>query len=308
MSYEWTIDPLSVAAVSMASAPAPLTCTARGVEVQHLAWMIRRGLAEGSVKNRRLILGRLRAYLGDVEPSGATEAQVTAFLDARRSGVQSRSGKPLGVGAYRQEVVNLREFYRWLVREGLRVDDPTARLVFPRVPLGLPRPIPDTATQDVMQAVDQDDLVIIALARLAGLRACEIARLAWQHVDLPSRSLLVQNGKGRKQREVPFGDELAEALAGLAHRTGPVVRRKDGRGGHCTDNTISRRGSAILGKAGTLHGLRHRYATALIQATGDLRTTQELLGHSSPTVTQVYTQVGSVQARRAVALIGIRDA
>ena len=300
--YEWTVDPALLGSTVAASAPRVLGSDV-GLEERHMLWLRRRGLAEGTIRTRRYVLARLRVALAPVPPAEVGAEQVQQYLDDRRAGVLS--GRPLGDGAYRCEVVHVREWFRWLVREGVRLDDPTGRVEFPRVPLGLPRPIPDAATRDVMTGALPDDRAILALARLAGLRACEVAGLAWSDVDLPGRLLFVRLGKGRKQREVPMPDELVDVLGALPHRTGPVVRRRDGHAAQCTPNMISKRGSALLGAAGTLHQLRHRYATALVQGTGDLRTTQELLGHSSPNVTQVYTLVGSVQARRAVDLAGM---
>lgn len=267
----------------------------------HIEWLRRRGLSEGTIKNRRIVLRRLARALPCL-PVGATRAHLEAWADAR-----PREGKGLSDGSWRNELIQVREFYRWLIRQEIRSDDPTGRIPMPRLSRTSPRPLSDKVTGPVLTGALPDDAAIIALARFAGLRACEVARLAWTDVDLDDRLLFVRRGKGGHQREVPIGTSLLPFLVALPHRHGPVVRRLDGRSGHCTDNTVSRRGSDLLPDGATMHQLRHAFGTTTYQNSMDLRVVQDLLGHSSPSTTAIYAKTRTGAARQAVDGAGLNS-
>lgn len=268
----------------------------------HLTYARRRGLSEGTIKNRRLALRRLEKYLPCLAV-GATRAHLDAWAQQRPK--DGNKGEGLSDGAWRNELVQVREFYQWLIQQDIRTDDPTSRIPVPRLARRYPRPMSDKVIRTALDSCSTEDAVIIALARFAGLRACEIARLSWSDVDLEERQVFVRKGKGGHQREIPVSATLMDYLTALPHRSGPVVRRLDGRTGHCTDNTISRRGSDLLPEGETLHKIRHSFGTATYQQSKDLRTVQDLLGHSSPSTTALYAKARTAAAREAVESAGL---
>ncbi len=132
------------------------------------------------------------------------------------------------------------------------------------------------------------------------LRVSELVGLNLGDFDFSERWVRVR-GKGRKERQVPFGGKAAEALEKYL-ATREEAKRNEGalflnfRGGRLTDRgarNIVKLYAMVLGGDSTLHphSLRHAYATHLLSAGADLRAIQELLGHASLSTTQKYTQV-----------------
>lgn len=255
----------------------------------------RRNLRPGTITQKRLALRRLDTAVHPTPLLEVSHDQLVAFLD-RLDQPESRA----------TETSHLRTFYRWALIEGLVGVDPAARLVRPRVPRRLPRPMP---TNDLAVALDTAPERVrpwLVLAAYAGLRACEISGLRacdlmWDN-DLPL--LVVDQGKGGHARAVPMGPVVAEELAGLP-RAGWLFPRRDGRPGPAPPHLVSKLANQHLRGLGithTLHTLRHWFATETLRANGgDLRETQELLGHQSPVSTAIYTWTDPRKAAVTVA-------
>lgn len=215
--------------------------------------------------------------------------------------------QPLASQSLRVVTAHVREFYRWAVRENLRNDDPTTRLVTPASHRGLPHPLDDSRLAEALAQATPELAAVLLLARYAGLRACEIARLDWRDVALNGGmpSLIVREGKGGHSRRVTAAKPVIEALLALPHRNGPVIRRQDGCDGYNTAPRISQIAARFMHQCGfaereTLHSLRHSFATAALLASKDIRAVQEELGHRSVATTQIYTLAGSDARRAAV--------
>jgi integrase/recombinase XerC len=268
-----------------------LTPTTSPIDDQHLAWLRVAGRRPLTIKERRAVLRRLARDTGCL-PSGVTAEAYTGWAAHIRSQVSDQT--------WRKIASHARAYYAWLIDVGLRTDDPTRRVPMPPAKRRVPRPVPDRVIVEAMAAADDADRAIIALMRLAGLRAAEVAGLAWHDVDLDDAMLLVREGKGGHQREVPMDDELVKLLTALSHRSEYVICRRDGGRGPNLPSTISKRVSAALGPAWTGHQLRHSFGTTVYRETNDIRTTQILLGHQSLNSTQIYVKARTNAARAAV--------
>lgn len=219
---------------------------------------------------------------------------------------------PIGAASMRVEVSHLRQFYRWIVTEGLRTDDPTTRLIVPKRKDYAAHPLDDAVLAAAFERADAHMAAILGLARYAGLRACEIARLEWRDVRLAAAEpvLHVREGKGGYTRTVHVSKPLVAILRALPERTGPVIPRKNGDGGFNTAARISQRAARFLheemhtehGEA--LHALRHAFGTVMYQRTLDLRAVQEEMGHRTPKTTEVYTRVANRARAAAVEAAG----
>jgi integrase/recombinase XerC len=267
--------------------PAQMSLDA-GVIAKHIEWMRVRELSALTVKNRRCVLANLSRYLGGEPLLYATQADLEAW-QAKRAGVIAPASR-------RNDVSHVRAFFAWVViHERLRSDDPAATLNFPRAPRRYPRPISEAKFLAALTgAPDEATAAILALAGFAGLRAVEIARLDWAEIDVAQSPamLYVARGKGERSRVVPLSPRLVALLETLPYRRGPVIRRLDGAYGYASPNAITKRANRhlhLLGITETLHQLRHRFATAGYAKVRDIRATQELLGHASPTTTAIYT-------------------
>lgn len=264
----------------------------------HLDWMRQRGLAESTVTARRIVLAR-------VARSGGRPVWELSAADLQ----DWRAGLRTGDAAIAADLSHVRMFFRWLAGQGLRDDDPAAGLVVPRLPDRLPRPIPEDRLLAAFEQAPPRIRPMIVLAGWCGLRAKEIALLRRERVcdtQTPPGILVAWDAtKGRRERYVPMSDfVLAEMLPVLPAR-GWVFPRSDGRG-HLTPDHLQHIANSYLHGLGipeTLHSLRHRFATAALDATGNVRTVQELLGHKDLASTAVYTRVTSAAALAAVQAI-----
>lgn len=244
----------------------------------------RRNLRPGTITQKRYALGRLARWL-HAPLLEATHEDLTAYLD-RLDKPESRA----------TELSHLRSFYRWAVVEGLLTVDPTARLIRPRVPRRLPRPMPDGDLAVALDLAPERIRPWLLLAAYAGLRACEVAPLRAEDLlwanDPPL--ILVGEGKGGHMGAVPMAPLLADELRALPSR-GWLFTYRDGRPGHVPPHLVSSRANRYLRDLGithTFHTLRHWFGTQTLRANGgDLRQSQELMRHQSPVSTAIYTWV-----------------
>lgn len=216
-----------------------------------------------------------------------------------------------------------RSLYRWLRRRGRIEHDPADGIGNPRQEQKLPRFLGvDEALRLAKHTDGHADLVIEARDRVivellygAGLRVGELCGLDVARVDVAERSARVL-GKGRKERIVPFGAPAADALtawlalrprllerAGVAAADQPALLL-GARGGRLDPRIVRRVLDARTLAAGSHrsihpHGLRHSYATHLLDGGADIREVQELLGHAQLSTTQRYTHTSLAALQRA---------
>jgi integrase/recombinase XerC len=205
----------------------------------------------------------------------------------------------------RRKMAAVRSWFRFLAREG-RLERNVARLMrTPKIPKSLPAVPTAEQTSALLDAMPgferprvERDMAILELLYGCGLRVSELVGLNFEDIDRSERWLRVR-GKGRKERQVPYGAKSAAALdCYLAMRqapvTGPVFL--GARGGRIGDRQVRAivKLYALLAGADTSlhpHSLRHAFATHLLADGADLRAIQELLGHASLSTTQRYTQL-----------------
>jgi site-specific recombinase XerD len=211
----------------------------------------------------------------------------------------------------------IRSFCRWSIRAGLRPDDPTLFIEFPRKRRSVPRALrTDDLRQLMTSMVEPPDLSQAAAWRwrrnrraahlmlFAGLRLAEAAALAWSDVDMEAGYLIVREGKGGDDRVVPLHRALVGELEQVppGNRNGAVAGNQDGS--HLThrsvENIYRRWMHQRLELPYTAHQLRHSFATQMLHNGGDLRTIQELLGHESLSTTERYLMVDTALKERCV--------
>ena len=217
----------------------------------------------------------------------------------------------------RRKLASVRSFYRYLKREHLTRDDPFGLLRGPRKAKTLPkvlsvdeanqllaRPVEDLAKGRLTEFAARRDAAVLEFLYSTGCRISEACPVRWGDIDF-RRGGLVVRGKGAKERLVILGSraldalrKLRETVAGikpsLADEKAPVFL--GGRFRQITPRFIERRMKRYLEEAElpaglTPHKLRHSFATHLLDAGADLRSVQEMLGHSSLSTTQIYTHV-----------------
>lgn len=236
----------------------------------------------------------LRTYhvtrLGFAFPNGpmsVTFELLVAWLAERRWAPNTRR-------SYR---TSLRAFWGWLMATGRAADSPAHLLPPVRVPRAKPRPAPEVAFASAMRIADDRARLAIMLAGMCGLRRGEIARAQREDMerDLEGWSLRVV-GKGGHERMVPLPDLLVEEIK--ARPVGYLFPSSHGE--HLTPAHLGKLVSANLPGDLTTHTLRHRCATVAYAGTRDLRAVQELLGHSKPETTAIYTAIPDNAVRDAM--------
>ncbi len=205
---------------------------------------------------------------------------------------------------------SLRAFFAHRLRRGDRRDDPTALLAPPKLPRSLPKALSETEIDALLAAPLVDttlglrDRAMFELMYAAGLRVSELVDLPATAVNLRQGVLRV-TGKGSKERLVPLGEESQHWLEKYLAESRPALAAKRslaalfiGASGEAPSRQqfwgLVKRYAAAAGidpKKISPHGLRHSFATHLLNRGADLRALQMLLGHSSLSTTQIYTLV-----------------
>jgi integrase/recombinase XerD len=217
----------------------------------------------------------------------------------------------------------LRQFYGFLVDEGLRPDDPSPALPRPRSRRPLPRLLSHGEVEALFTAAEDEAagerseavrmLVLLELLYGSGLRATELVSLPLSAVPRDAPFLTV-TGKGGQQRMVPVSGRARAALSrwlalGGRGEGSKALFPSTGRQGHLTRVRLFQLLRALAARAGidpekvSPHVLRHAFATHLLEGGADLRVLQTLLGHADIATTQIYTHV---DAARLVALVNAR--
>lgn len=254
----------------------------------------RRALQRSSIIKRMSILRRVTVEL-DKPLRSISFTELRDWTDRLKIGPKSKY----------TYLSHLHAFYEWAIREGLLEVDPTVRIVRPKLRPGLPRPIATVDLEHLIASATLEVSAMVHLAAFAGLRCMEIAALDAPEIMFTAEppAVLVLNGKGGRSRVVPMGATLIEALRGhgVPH-FGPVFRRDNGdRYPAYTISHILRTHIHACGVQASGHQLRHAFATAVYRSSGgDLRMTQELLGHASPSTTAIYAAWSQERAAEVV--------
>ena len=193
---------------------------------------------------------------------------------------------------------------RSLVRHALGPEAVPDAALAPRRPRRLPDAPGKAEVEDVVDSFDTSTALglrnraLVELVYSAGLRSAEAIGLDLGDVDFEQEHVHVRSGKGAKDRVVPLGEEAAHLVALYLERARPQLAR-----GAQNALFLSARGRRL--DTSTLrrlvphpHRLRHAFATHLLEGGADLRTIQELLGHSSLSTTQMYSHVDAKRLRK----------
>ncbi|MDQ3489360.1 MAG: tyrosine recombinase XerC [Acidobacteriota bacterium] len=264
----------------------------------------------------------------ELTPDDLTHLSIRAFLgDLQKRGISKASAA--------RKLAAIRTFARYLRREGVIEDDPSALVGTPKREQRLPAHLGEAEMSRLLEMPDTSeplgrrDRAILELFYASGLRLSELVGLDIEDVNLAGRIVRVL-GKGRKERLVPFNRSTEAALrawlkdweaigSGAPDQTRktspfarPVVKKKKIRvpvflnytGGRLSTRSVDRLVRKYVSACSTRfgispHALRHSFATHLLQRGADLRAIQELLGHSRLSTTQRYTHVNATQMLEA---------
>ena len=263
---------------------------------------------------RGLSANTLDAYRRDLLALGERlAARSITLVNARRADLLDHIASRVEAGARprstARQLSSFRRFYRYLFREGLIGEDPTANIAMPKLGRALPHSLTESdveallAAPDTAEPLGHRDRTMLELLYATGLRVSELVGLRMGQVNL-NQGVVRVVGKGRRERLVPLGDEAQDWLREFV--AGPRADILRGRQTDCLfptrrSDSMTRQAfwyniKRYAKKAGVRkklspHTVRHAFATHLLNHGADLRVVQLLLGHSDVSTTQIYTHV-----------------
>jgi integrase/recombinase XerC len=226
------------------------------------------------------------------------------------------AGQKMEAASRARAVAGVRSFFHWLDRSGQMHNSAVDLLKVPKTSRRLPRPVSESQAHDILELASENatsvwmnlrDQALFTLLYGAGLRLGEALSLTKDDVAQGDR--LTVTGKGNKQRKVPLLPIVQHSLENYLDACPFATKPGDGiflgaRGDRLNPAVAQRSLRALRRQLGlpdsvTPHALRHSFATHLLASGADLRSLQELLGHSSLSTTQLYTHVDAQQLSQA---------
>jgi site-specific recombinase XerD len=271
----------------VASGAAARTVSAYGRDLDQFAeWAGERGLGPDRVGHREV-----RLFAASLTRDGRSPATVA------------------------RKLASVRSFYAFLLRTGRVTQNPADLVAAPKAGRKLPKVLTVAQIEEVLGAVpartplEVRDQAMLELAYSSGLRSAEVVDLDLDSLGLPAGRVKVI-GKGSRHRLVPVGEPAEAAIRRYLEEGRPnllsdpeqqaLFLSRSGR--RLSTSDVSRRLAVRVRKAASAggispHTLRHSFATHLLEGGADLRSIQELLGHSSISTTQVYTHLDTARLR-----------
>jgi integrase/recombinase XerD len=283
---------------------------------------VERGLSANTVQ---AYTRDLRRYAGWCDSRGLTDVEsirandVSDFAASLRHG--DDYGPALSASSSARVVIAVRGFHKFGVREGWTSVDPCVDVQPTAIPKRLPKALSYAEVSAIIEAAGDletahglRDRALLELLYGTGTRISEAVGLDIDDIDFELGTVQV-TGKGDKQRRLPLGEYASAALSAYLVRGRPAFAVK-GRG--TSRVFLNTRGGALsrqsawqiladaarnagIATAVSPHTMRHSFATHLLEGGADVRVVQELLGHSSVTTTQIYTQVTAETLRQVYA-------
>jgi integrase/recombinase XerD len=272
-----------------------------------------RGLAQNSLLAYRTDLTDFSGFLAN-----RNENPETIGTDALRLYMQGLSDEGMTASTAARRLSALRQFFKFLVQENIRKDDPAALLDAPK----RARPLPKLLSEDDVDRLLtearhlRDDpaesarlTALLEVLYATGLRVSELVGLRWPPFGDDARFLVIR-GKGNKERLVPLSEPARQAIEDYAGwrsgfiegKTSPWLFPSRGESGHLTRQRFGQLLKDLAVVAGldpakvSPHVLRHAFASHLLARGADLRAVQKMLGHADISTTQIYTHV--LEARK----------
>jgi len=299
-----------------------------GYLAEFLDWMAARHFSVHTLKNRRIELGYFIDWCE--ERSVRRPDEVTrALLERYRQHVfhyrTKTNDAPLSFQTQTKRLISVRMFFQWLARAHHLLYNPASELELPRAEKRLPRHVLTVAeVEQVINATDvaepsglgiRDRAMLEALYS-TGMRRAELVALRTDDLDLERGTVLIRQGKGKKDRVVPIGERACRWIEKYLYEVRPNYLEAEDTGALF----LAKHGEAMQGKQlsvivkktieaaaldrfrdthpnAACHLFRHACATHMLENGADIRFIQALLGHSDLSTTEVYTRVSILQLK-----------
>ena len=276
-------------------------------------WMGAHGYSPRTIENRQRMLAHLAVWLderGVTRPVDVTRPMLERY-QRWLFHYRKRDGDPLTFRSQSQRLLPVRAFFKWAARQHHMLHNPASEIELPKVEQRLPKPALSAAEAeqvlampDLSTAAGVRDRAMLETLYSTGIRRIELAGLAVFDIDHDRHTLLVRQGKGRKDRLIPIGERalvwIDRYTVEVRHRharepdNGVLFLTGDGNG-FSLDRLTQLAGRYVqtsgVPKQGACHLFRHTLATLMLEGGADLRYVQQMLGHADISTTQIYTHV-----------------
>lgn len=256
------------------------------------------GVSRHTIRMMTGYQARLARDLHPMQPADVTLPDLEQWFAARPEWARETRRSARGA---------VRALFRWAYDAGYMVGDPSAGLRVVKAAAPVPRPVADHVYLAALAAADDRTAIVLMLAAEMGLRRAEVAQIhSSDLLDHSDGFALLVHGKGDKPRVIPMPPHIHAAVRRRLEETGSRgYLLPNSAGGHLTPAYLGVLAARVLPNGVGLHQLRHRFATAAYHHTHDLRSIQQLLGHSSVATTQRYVATDRDTLRGVVAAAGL---
>jgi integrase/recombinase XerD len=291
----------------------------RSYQKAFLEWTLTSGLAESTASIRQRALDGFIVWCAERgldRPQDITRPILQRY-QAHLYHYRKTNGAPLSFNTQTTRLMPIVAFFKWCARENHILNNPASDLVLPTPPRQLPRHLMSVAEiESVLSQADIDtpsgvrNRAMLETLYSTGIRRAEMVHLGLYDVDLERGTLMVRQGKGRRDRLVPIGARACAWVERYLHEVRPLLAlTADQRALFVTDygetfeknrlTDMVKRHMQYAGiNSGSCHAFRHAMATHMLENGADIRFIQAILGHSELSTTQIYTHVaiGHLQA------------
>ena len=224
---------------------------------------------------------------------------------------RKKDGEPMSTRSQHTRIIPIRHWFQWLVKQGHLLYSPAADLELPRLEKRLPKAILSAKEAETVLAVPNigsatglRDRAILETFYSTGIRRLELVHLTVHSIDLERGTLMIRQGKGKKDRMIPIGERAMAWVEKYKESARPelVSGKDDGTlflsnlGGAFVPDRVTQLVKGYVdrsgvGKKGSCHMFRHTMATLMLENGADIRYIQAMLGHAELSTTEIYTQV-----------------
>lgn len=291
--------------------------------LQYLEWMKVHNYSSETIRKQRTGLRRFVSWCWERGMSRPTEITRAILERYQRSLYQHRTKEdlPLCFNTQHALLISVRGLFAWLTKQNYLPANPAADLDLPRMEQHLPKAVLTAAEADAVinqteshSEMGVRDRAILETLYSTGMRRGELVKLKVTDLDSERGTILIHQGKGKKDRVVPIGERAIAWIEKYLWEVRPHLMRM----ASVDDGTmfITRNGESLtlslvstmvkgyvkaaqLGKTGGCHLFRHSCATLMLENGADIRYIQQLLGHKELSTTEIYTRV-SIRALKAI--------
>jgi integrase/recombinase XerD len=292
--------------------PAPQTPLEHLME-KHLEDSRVHNYSEYTIRTRRIHIGfflRWCAERGITEPIEVTRTVLEAY-QRHVFHYRKKNGEPLAFTGQQDRLVPLRVWFRWMARHHHILHNPASELEMPRLGFRLPKAVLTAneaeqilAQPDIRDPIGLRDRAILETFYSTGMRRLELANLKLWDLDAERGTVMIRQGKGKKDRIIPLGDRAAHWIHAYVNNARPRLASEPDDGtvfvsnageplslDYLTEMVSGYVAASGIGKRGSCHMFRHSMATLMLEGGADIRFIQAMLGHAKLETTQLYTHV-----------------